>query len=50
MSTIFLGCRSSQGLKRGIENSVFWPEIGSGLEQPGGTHPHHEFPGAPLQV
>lgn len=36
ISTILLGWRSSQGLKRGIENRVFWPEIGSGLEQPGG--------------
>ena len=39
ISTIFFGCRSSQGLlKRGIENSVFWPEKGSGWEQPGGGY------------
>lgn len=36
ISTIFLGSRSNQVLKRGIENRVFWPEIGTGLEQPGG--------------
>ena len=38
ISTIFLGCRSNQGLKWGMENRVFWSEIGTGLEQRGGGH------------
>ena len=36
----------SSGLKTGVKNDVFWSEIGSGFEEPGGT-PHQEFPGVP---
>ena len=25
------------GLKAGVENDIFWSEIGSGFEEPGGT-------------
>ena len=27
------------GLKTGVENDIFWAEIGSGFEEPGGTPP-----------
>ena len=30
----------------GVENYIFWPEIGSGFEEPGGT-PRQKFPGVP---
>ena len=29
-----------------MENDIFWSEIGSGFEEPGGT-PQQEFPGVP---
>ena len=32
------------GLKIGVENDIFWSEIGSGFGEPGGTSP----PGVPL--
>ena len=28
---------SRSGLKTGVENGIFWSEIGSGLGEPGGT-------------
>ena len=28
---------------------TFWSEIGSGFEEPGGTHPQQEFPGVSLR-
>ena len=28
-----------------MENYIFWSEIGSGFEEPGGTPPPREFPG-----
>ena len=34
------------GLKTGLENDIFWSEIGCGLGEPGGT-PHQEFLGDP---
>ena len=37
------------GLKTGVENGTFWPEIGSGFGEPGGTPPQ-EFPGVPRGV
>ena len=27
------------GLKTGVENNIFWYEIGSGFGEPGGTRP-----------
>ena len=32
------------GLKTGVENAIFWSQIGSGFGEPGGT-PHQQFPG-----
>ena len=32
--------------KTGVDNYIFWSEIGSGFEEPGGT-PLQEFPGVP---
>ena len=34
------------GLKTGMENDSFWPEIVIGFGEPGGTPPQ-EFPGVP---
>ena len=34
------------GLKTGVENYIFWSEIGSGFGEPGGKLPL-EFPGVP---
>lgn len=38
-------------LKSGVEDDIFWSEIGSefGAEN-GAAHPHKEFPGVPLGV
>ena len=33
-------------MKTGVENYIFWSEIGSGFEEPGGT-PRQKFPGVP---
>ena len=33
-------------LKTGVENYIFWFEIGTGFGEPA-THPHKEFPGVP---
>ena len=35
------------GLKTGVENGIFWSEIGSGFRVVGGT-PHQKFQGVPL--
>ena len=32
------------GLKTGVENDIFWSQIGSGFGEPGGTPPQ-QFPG-----
>ena len=34
------------GLKTGVENYIFWSEIGSGFGDRA-AHPHLEFPGVP---
>ena len=36
----------SFSLKTGVENYIFWSEIGSGFEEPGGTPPRR-IPGVP---
>ena len=38
------------GLKTGLENSVFWSEIGSGFGEPGGTPPPNIRCNAALEV
>ena len=35
------------GLKMGVENGIFWSEIGSGF---GDAHPHQKFQGVPPRV
>ena len=35
-----------QRSETGVENGIFWSEIGSGFEEPGGT-PFQEFRGVP---
>ena len=32
-------CGFEMDLKPGVENYIFWSEIGSGFEEPGGTPP-----------
>ena len=34
------------GLKTGVENDIFWSEMGQDLENRA-AHPHQEFPGVP---
>ena len=34
---------ASRGLKTGVENDIFWSEIGSAFRQPGGT-PRQKIP------
>ena len=35
--------RPPPGLKTGVENDIFWSEIGSGSGEPGGTPPPKNF-------
>ena len=38
-SQLKMGIFFRPGLQKGVENDIFWSEIGSGFKEPGGTPP-----------